>query len=339
VSHALGKVVIIDVPRLMILRPLFAHWKAVIHNVNRVSIADYEKMPWLCSIADVEVSVAEVQSDVDFADVVLIAETLPEEARLALQDWIQWMEAEASGTYICLRVFRLLHGYPLLTHFGYPPDPLWNALDDHNAFATCSCNYHITLAYAGSLSNRGAIQQDLQDNVVRRFWDMRGQPEQRPRELLWLKQVWAKAGECSHGGSFTNARREDLVSFNYGDLQVLLDNKGIEPAFPLPSSPETPLQVLQRLHDRDSDRIRHARSLQSRAPPLVDHLTLITGVYEGLGSGDELRELCFYLEDALMYKHGLYYKSRGSKSPCVLIGEGSWHLTRQGFGEIYHLNV
>ena len=73
-----------------------------------------------------------------------------------------------TATYIALGVGSLFHGFPLLTHFGYPADPLWEVFSsddsdgDVNAFATLSTEPHASLAYVGGMLEcyRKEIQED-----------------------------------------------------------------------------------------------------------------------------------------------------------------------------------
>jgi len=147
---------------------------------------------------------------------------------------------------------------------------------------------------------------------VKTFFNMRDRPEQRPRELLWLKKVWKNMGfvDNNHQFSLCDARQIDLASLPYADLKELLESKQISPCFNIKlGTEESELHIFQRFHRRDNGRIEEAKSFISRAPP-GDHLaardfTLVSDVYNGLGVGDELRELCFYLADALQYKHNI----------------------------------
>ena len=339
-----NKVVFIDCPRLMVIRPLFLCWKNAL-NTDRIRMLDYKELQWLCRIADVKVWVRETNhSDMD--NYCTLAEVCPEPKRTLL---LEWINSCRTGTYIAIGVGRLVHGFPLLTHFGCDPDPLWDWWgDDHNAFATCDDRYHVSLAYVGGMQEgREKLRGDLQDSIVDRFFKLRNSPTERPYKLLWLKQVWRKCGDPSHYShdfSLCEAVQVDLVSFKYKDLEGLWNSKAIQPWFNVPDDDVAALRVIQDFHKRDSARVKRAYRFQSRkhdANPAVDCFTLITDVFNGLGSGDELRELCFYINDTLEYKHGIYYKAPqcGGHNPVTLQRDCWWHLSRLGFGEIEFLTI
>ena len=76
--------------------------------------------------------------------------------------------------------------------------------------------------------------------------------------------------------------------------------------------------------------------------PSVDEassFTLISKVFNGLGNKDELHELCFYFTESLEFRYKIHYESRAYGSGAFLQGETCWHLSRQGHGEIFPINL
>jgi hypothetical protein len=323
---------------------LFTGWKNAIQGGGIIRMQDYSAFPWLAKVSDFQVW-CNPSTNTQLEKLRDSANNQPEPFRTTQ---LEWINTGSVGTFIGIGVGKLYHGYPMLTHFGYAPDPLWDQFDDTNAFATISDKYHVSLAIVGGINledERVFVQEDLQ-YVVKRFFQLRSTPDQRPHELLWLKQVWKNCdGQRTQTRTAVNSKSVPIVSFDLDTLKRLLASEVIEPRFfmKIPCGEQEHVAVsnaVTKFHMRDTERIAKAHDFRTRKTPTEEEatpFTLVSKVFEGLGDGDELRELCFYLTDRLEYKHSIHYRARIAHSGAFIHDHWRWHLSRQESGEIYHL--
>jgi len=328
-------------------RVFFHLWKHA--NDSCVSMPDYKDMPWIVETDQFNVWVLDSSSQQWPTDQLVHLRNMAElmdEPEKSLQ--LGWIDGKTVCTYIALGVGQLFHGFPLLNHFGVDHDPLWTQFKRKgNAFVTVAENYHVSLAICGGFPNaidRIRLQESLQSEVVNKYFALRSAPHDRPFKLLWFKSVWLVGdGERSVNGLTVNCEVRPLHVFPYENLARLIKNEDILPLGATTDEEDRDLlKAWQRYHKRDKERIDLAQSFRAQELPSTEEavpFTLISKVFEGLGFGDEIREICFYLSQRLEFQHQIHYKARANKSGAFIANETNWHLSRQGDGEIFSVNI